>query len=71
MSLAFDGEILPKGDDVVFVRYTIHADSQTRAKESSQQQITLKGSVLAKMDNKIVVAKSKDKAFKLMVTLAR
>lgn len=70
MSLAFEGEILPKGDDLVFVRYTLHAENQTRTKESSSQQISLKGSILAKMDNKIIVAKSKDKAFKLMVTLA-
>jgi len=70
MSLSFDGEILPKGDDVVFVRYTLHADSQTRTKESSSQQISLKGSILVKMDNKIIIAKSKDKAFKLLVALA-
>ena len=70
MSLSFEGEILPKGDDLVFVRYNLHADSQTRAKESSQQQIALKGSILVKMDNRIIVAKSRDKAFKLMVTLA-
>lgn len=70
MSLSFEGEILPKGDDLVFVRYTLHAENQTRTKESSVQQISLKGSILAKMDNKIIVAKSKDKAFKLMVTLA-
>jgi hypothetical protein len=61
---------LPKGDDLVFIRYNIHAESQTMVKESSQQQIALKGSILAKMDNKIIVAKSKDKAFKLMITLA-
>jgi hypothetical protein len=70
MSLSFEGEILPKGDDLIFVSYTLHADSQTRTKESSAQQISLKGSILAKMDNKIIIAKSKDKAFKLMVTLA-
>jgi hypothetical protein len=70
ISLSFDGEILPKGDDLVFVRYNIIAESQTRAKELSHQQIALKGSILAKMDNKIIVAKSKDKAFKLMVTQA-
>jgi hypothetical protein len=69
MSLSFEGEILPKGDDLVFVRYNLRAESQTRAKESSQQQIALKGSILVKMDNRIIVAKSKDKAFKLMVTL--
>ena len=71
MSLSFDGEILPKGDDLVFARYNLHAESQTRAKESSQQQIALKGSILAKMGNKIIIAKSKDKTFKLMITSAR
>jgi len=70
MSLSFEGDILPKSDDLVFVRYTLHAENQTRTKESSAQQISLKGSILAKIDNKIIVAKSKDKAFKLMVTLA-
>ncbi len=70
MSLAFEGDILPKDDDLGFVRYTLHAENQTRTKESSAQQISLKGSILAKIDNKIIVAKSKDKAFKLMVTLA-
>lgn len=70
MSLAFEGEILPKGDDLVFVRYTLHADSQARTKESSAQQISLKGSILVKMENKIIIAKSKDKAFKLLVGLA-
>lgn len=69
MSLSFDGEILPKGDELVFVRYTLHAENQTRTKESSAQHISLKGSILAKLDNKIIVAKSKDKTFKLMVTL--
>lgn len=70
MSLAFEGDILPKGDDLVFIRYSLQAETQTRAKESSQQRIALKGSILVKMDNKIIVAKSKDKAFKLIVTLA-
>ena len=70
MSLSFDGEILPKGDDLIFVRYTLHADNLTKAKESSGQQISLKGSILAKLDNKIIIAKSKDKSFKLMVSLA-
>lgn len=70
MSLSFEGEILPKGDDLVFVRYTLHADSQIRTKESSAQQISLKGSILVKMDNKIIIAKSKDKTFKLLVALA-
>ncbi len=70
MSIIFDGELLPKGDDVIFVRYSLQAEIQSKAKESSRQQIAIKGSILAKLDNKIIVAKSKDKAFKLMVTLA-
>ena len=70
MSLAFEGEIMPKGDDLVFVRYSLQAELRSTGKEMSQQQIALKGSILAKLDNKIVVAKSKDKSFTLKVTLA-
>lgn len=67
---SFQGDLEMEGNDSALVRYHISLDNTTKLGLNSQR-LDLQGSIFVPMDSQIVIVKSKDRTFKLKLTVVK
>lgn len=68
--ISFQGNLEQSENDRVMVRYHLTVQGFVKADQKSQR-IDVQGSVIVKMDDQIMIAKSKERTFKLKLTVVK
>lgn len=69
-NISFQGQVTLLGNDTALVDYSLSFEKFTKEGEVSQK-VDLHGSVLVGMNSEVYIAKSKDRAFKLKVSVQK